>query len=212
VGQGNQVLRRQGGVTCKKSCSAIIAHRSVAYAVLRLEGACGSRTEGLISPLGPDSPTIENSGPTASTSSTENLARCRRMRRIRISTGAAANAIGGLPKPGEFGQSVFRMGLLALAVPSDLKKATGFGHFLRLVPLSSKQLTAAKKLAEGPTRQNHTQGGMPMKLPRRLFLHALAAEVFALRLVCRAAKAQDYPTRPEKLIVAYAAGHSMIGE
>jgi hypothetical protein len=50
------------------------------------------------------------------------------MRRIRISTGAAANAIGGLPKPGEFGQSVFRI-VLALAVPSDLKKATGFGHF-----------------------------------------------------------------------------------
>jgi tripartite-type tricarboxylate transporter receptor subunit TctC len=43
-------------------------------------------------------------------------------------------------------------------------------------------------------------------------MHVLAAEVFALRLVCRAAKAQDYPTRPEKLIVAYAAGHSMIGE
>jgi tripartite-type tricarboxylate transporter receptor subunit TctC len=53
---------------------------------------------------------------------------------------------------------------------------------------------------------------MPMKLPRRLFLHALAAEAFALRLVCRAAKAQAYPTRPVKLIVAYAAGHSMIGE
>src|SRR5262245_35764698 len=48
---------------------------------------------------------------------------------------------------------------------------------------------------------------MPMKLPRRLFLHALAAEVFALQLVCRtAAKAQDYPTRPVKLIVPYAAG------
>jgi tripartite-type tricarboxylate transporter receptor subunit TctC len=47
---------------------------------------------------------------------------------------------------------------------------------------------------------------MPMKLPRRLFLHALAAEVFALQLICRAAKAQDYPTRPVKLIVPYAAG------
>jgi len=45
-----------------------------------------------------------------------------------------------------------------------------------------------------------------MKLPRRLFLHALAAEVFALQLICRAAKAQDYPTRPVKLIVPYAAG------
>jgi hypothetical protein len=56
------------------------------------------------------------------------------------------------------------------------------------------------------------KGGMPMTLPRRLFLHALAAEAFALRLVCRAAKAQAYPTRPVKLIVAYAAGHSMIGE
>src|SRR5215813_8049989 len=45
-----------------------------------------------------------------------------------------------------------------------------------------------------------------MKLPRRLFLYVLAVEVFALRLVSRVAKAQDYPTRPVKLIVPYAAG------
>jgi len=45
-----------------------------------------------------------------------------------------------------------------------------------------------------------------MKLPRRLFLYALAAEVFALPLLSRLAKAQDYPTRPVKLIVPYAAG------
>src|SRR5262249_61944617 len=47
---------------------------------------------------------------------------------------------------------------------------------------------------------------MPMKLPRRLFLYALAAEVFASPLLSRLAKAQDYPTRPVKLIVPYAAG------
>jgi tripartite-type tricarboxylate transporter receptor subunit TctC len=45
-----------------------------------------------------------------------------------------------------------------------------------------------------------------MKLPRKLFLYVLAAEVFALPVACRVAKAQDYPTRPVKLIVPYAAG------
>ena len=45
-----------------------------------------------------------------------------------------------------------------------------------------------------------------MKFPRRLFLHVLAAEVFALPLISSMAIAQDYPTRPVKLIVPYAAG------
>jgi tripartite-type tricarboxylate transporter receptor subunit TctC len=45
-----------------------------------------------------------------------------------------------------------------------------------------------------------------MKFPRRLFRYVLAAEVFALPLISSVPKAQDYPTRPEKLIVPYAAG------
>ena len=53
--------------------------------------------------------------------------------------------------------------------------------------------------------QNY-KGGMPTKFPRRLFLYVLAAEVFALQLISSMAKTQDYPTRPVKLIVPYAAG------
>jgi hypothetical protein len=77
---------------------------NIAYAVMRLEEPVGVAQEDLSLP-GPASPTIRNLRPTDSISSTENLARCRPLRRIRISTGAAANAIGGLPKPGEFGAS-----------------------------------------------------------------------------------------------------------
>jgi tripartite-type tricarboxylate transporter receptor subunit TctC len=44
-----------------------------------------------------------------------------------------------------------------------------------------------------------------MKLPRRQFLH-LAAGAAALPAVSRLARAQTYPTRPVRLIVAFAAG------
>src|SRR5262245_8191769 len=44
-----------------------------------------------------------------------------------------------------------------------------------------------------------------MKLPRRKFLH-LAAGAVALPAVLRIARAQAYPTRPIRLIVATAAG------
>jgi tripartite-type tricarboxylate transporter receptor subunit TctC len=44
-----------------------------------------------------------------------------------------------------------------------------------------------------------------MKLPRRNFLH-LAAGAAALPAVARIARAQDYPTRPVRLIVGFAAG------
>ena len=44
-----------------------------------------------------------------------------------------------------------------------------------------------------------------MKLPRRQFLH-LAAGAAALPAVSRVARAQAYPTRPVRIIVAFAAG------
>jgi tripartite-type tricarboxylate transporter receptor subunit TctC len=44
-----------------------------------------------------------------------------------------------------------------------------------------------------------------MKLPRRQFLH-LAAGAAALPMVSRLARAQTYPTKPVRLIVAFAAG------
>ena len=44
-----------------------------------------------------------------------------------------------------------------------------------------------------------------MKLPRRQFLH-LAAGAAALPAVSRFAFAQDYPTRPVRLIVGFAHG------
>jgi hypothetical protein len=44
-----------------------------------------------------------------------------------------------------------------------------------------------------------------MKLPRRKFLH-LAAAAAALPAVSRLARAQDYPTRPVRLIVGFAPG------
>src|SRR6516162_6162020 len=43
-----------------------------------------------------------------------------------------------------------------------------------------------------------------MKLPRRTFLH-LAAGAAALPAVSRLARAQDYPTRPVRIIVPFAA-------
>src|SRR4029434_10430253 len=48
-------------------------------------------------------------------------------------------------------------------------------------------------------------GRFKMKLPRRNFLH-LAAGAAALPAVARIARAQDYPTRPVRLIVGFAAG------
>jgi len=44
-----------------------------------------------------------------------------------------------------------------------------------------------------------------MKLPRRRFLH-LAAGAAALPLACRSAWAQNYPTRPVRIVVGFAAG------
>jgi tripartite-type tricarboxylate transporter receptor subunit TctC len=44
-----------------------------------------------------------------------------------------------------------------------------------------------------------------MKLPRRYFLH-LAAVAAALPAMSRIARAQAYPTRPVRIIVAYATG------
>jgi tripartite-type tricarboxylate transporter receptor subunit TctC len=44
-----------------------------------------------------------------------------------------------------------------------------------------------------------------MKLPRRYFLH-LAAGAAALPAVSRIARAQNYPTRPVRVIVPYAPG------
>src|SRR5262249_14085282 len=49
------------------------------------------------------------------------------------------------------------------------------------------------------------QGRTPMKLPRRKFLH-LAAAAAALPAVSGLARAQDYPARPVRLIVGFAAG------
>src|SRR5207302_2512823 len=47
--------------------------------------------------------------------------------------------------------------------------------------------------------------GAAMKLPRRTFLH-LAAGVAALPVVSRFAQAQDYPSRPVRVIVPFAPG------
>jgi tripartite-type tricarboxylate transporter receptor subunit TctC len=44
-----------------------------------------------------------------------------------------------------------------------------------------------------------------MKLPRRNFLH-LAAGAAALPALSRIAQAQNYPTRPVRIVVGYAAG------
>jgi tripartite-type tricarboxylate transporter receptor subunit TctC len=44
-----------------------------------------------------------------------------------------------------------------------------------------------------------------MKLPRRQFLH-IAAGAAALPAVSRIARAQDYPTRPVRIVVGYAPG------
>jgi tripartite-type tricarboxylate transporter receptor subunit TctC len=52
------------------------------------------------------------------------------------------------------------------------------------------------------------QRGDAMKLPRRNFLH-LAAGAAALPAVSRVARAQAYPTRPVRIIVAVAAGSAM---
>src|SRR5262249_48540612 len=46
-----------------------------------------------------------------------------------------------------------------------------------------------------------------MKLPRRAFLH-LAAGAVALSPVARIARAQSYPTRPVRIIVAFPAGQA----
>ena len=46
-----------------------------------------------------------------------------------------------------------------------------------------------------------------MKLPRRTFLH-LAAGAAALPVVSRVAWAQNYPSRPVRIIVGYAPGGS----
>src|SRR5262245_2246737 len=48
-------------------------------------------------------------------------------------------------------------------------------------------------------------GREPMKLPRRNFLH-LAAGAAALPTFSRVVRAQVYPTRPVKIVVAFAAG------
>src|SRR5436190_24097875 len=48
------------------------------------------------------------------------------------------------------------------------------------------------------------RGASPVKLPRRRFLH-LAAGAAALPAMPRVASALDYPTRPVRIIVGYAA-------
>src|SRR6516165_7912490 len=48
-------------------------------------------------------------------------------------------------------------------------------------------------------------GAMPMKLPRRTFLH-LTAGTAALPVLSRTASALDYPTRPIHLVVGFFAG------
>src|SRR5262245_31004292 len=47
-----------------------------------------------------------------------------------------------------------------------------------------------------------------MKLPRRKFLH-LAASAIALPAVSRIARAQAYPTRPLRIVVAFPPGRSV---
>jgi len=48
-------------------------------------------------------------------------------------------------------------------------------------------------------------GGLAMKCPRRRFLH-LAGGAAALAALSRVARAQDYPTRPVRIVVGFAAG------
>jgi len=54
-------------------------------------------------------------------------------------------------------------------------------------------------------REKAGEGGFQTKLPRRNFLH-LAAGAAALPAVSRLARAQDYPTRPVRIVVGFAPG------
>src|SRR5438309_7925726 len=56
-----------------------------------------------------------------------------------------------------------------------------------------------------PGRQHVREANTMMKLPRRRFLH-LAAGAAALPAVSRIARAQNYPTRPVRIIVGYPPG------
>ena len=48
-----------------------------------------------------------------------------------------------------------------------------------------------------------------MGLPRRKFLH-LAASAVTLPSLCRVASADDYPTRPVRIIAGFAAGGASV--
>src|SRR5262245_59285752 len=68
-----------------------------------------------------------------------------------------------------------------------------------------RALFVSRARARLVARHYEDQGGNAMKLPRRAFLR-LASGVAALPIVWRIARAQSYPSRPVRVIVASAAG------
>src|SRR6266403_5942483 len=79
------------------------------------------------------------------------------------------------------------------------------GTFDGSIPMSAKcQEAISHGAAEFATVRPDTEGAA-MKLPRRAFLH-LAAGAAALPAVSRFARAQDYPSRPVRVIVPFAPG------
>ena len=73
------------------------------------------------------------------------------------------------------------------------------GQHVRFVP-GATHIGRPNLLPWGPDTE-----GAAMKLPRRTFLH-LAAGAAALPVVSRFARAQDYPSRPVRVIVPFAPG------
>src|SRR5262245_59199417 len=72
-------------------------------------------------------------------------------------------------------------------------------------PIVGRSSLAEWAATQGRASQARDQRKEAMKLPRRTFLH-LAAGAAVLPAMSRIAMAQNYPARPVRLVVAFAAG------